>query len=276
MSAIPPRPGVAAGSHPPGSVVPAPDLFVPPARRRFILVLSLSLFVLGTIGSNVGPAWVDERPAVVLAMSSRNRNLLGSVPFIDVLPYALIGFCRILLAGVALYFLGKWYGQKAIAWTEGQIGELPAIYGWFQRAIDRAGWLMLILMPGSNLVCLMAGHRRIRTSRFLLCISLGIVLKLVVLWWGGKQFEDEIVWFLDAINDYQWWIVAALFGLTFLQSAKRVRKGLPEIIDEIETPDGVIEPHVPHHRHGATPDVDTPDPAASPDAGPGLAPGRDS
>jgi membrane protein DedA with SNARE-associated domain len=231
-------------------VIPAPDLVVSPARRRFVLVLSLSLFVLGTIGSNVGPAWVDERPVTVLLMSSRNRNLLGSVPYIDLLPYAIIGFCRVLLAGVALYFLGKWYGTKALQWAEGQIGELPAVYGWFQRAIDRAGWLMLVLMPGSNLVCLMAGHRRMRLDRFLAFISVGIALKLVVLWLGGKQFEEQIVWFLDAINGYQWWIVAGLFGVTFLQSARKVRQSLPEIVDEIETPDGVIPPHQPHHRFG--------------------------
>ena len=246
MSATPVPP---AGAYPPGSVVPAPDLQVSPGKRRFVLVLSMSLFVIGTIGSNVGPAWVDERPAIVLAMSSRNRNLLGSVPFIDVLPYSIIGFARVLLAGGALYFLGKWYGQKAIQWAEGQMGELPAIYGWFQRAIDRAGWLMVILMPGSNLVCLMAGYRRMASKLFFVCIAIGIALKLMVLWWGGKQFEDEIVWFLDAINDYQWWIVIGLFGITFLQSANKVRKGLPEMIDEIETPDGVIEPHQPHQPH---------------------------
>ncbi|MFN8020275.1 MAG: hypothetical protein U0Q03_02000 [Acidimicrobiales bacterium] len=241
MSATPP---------PPGSVVPAPDLLVSPGKRRLVLVSSIVLFIAGTFGSNVGPAWVDERPITVLILSSRNRNLLGSVPFIDVLPYTIIGFCRILAAGIALYFLGKWYGDKAIQWTEGQVGELPAIYGWFRRAVDRAGWLMLILMPGSNLVCLMAGYRRMATRSFVAFISLGIALKLAVIWWGGKQFEDQIRSFLDAINDYQWWIVGGLFAITFLQSANKVRKSLPEMVDEIETPDGVIEPHQPHHHIG--------------------------
>ena len=226
---------------PAGPVVPVPDLVVSAGKRRFILVLSGCLFVIGTFGSNVGPAWVDERPAIVLALSSRNRNLLGSVPSLDLVPYALLGFGRLLLAGVALYFLGKWYGAKAIEWTEGQVGELPAIYGWFQRAVDRAGWLMLVLMPASNLVCMMAGYRRMATQKFLLCICTGLVLKLVLLWWGGQVFEDQIVWFLDAINDYQWYIVAGLFGITFLQSARKVRSSLPEVVHEIETPDGVIE-----------------------------------
>jgi hypothetical protein len=230
-------------SHPPGSVVPVPDIVASPLRRRVVLVSSGVLFVVGTIGSNLGPAWVDEHPSLVLAMSSRNRNLLGSVPFIEPLPYALIGFIRILIAGVSLYFLGRLYGSKAIEWTEGQVGELPSIYRWFQRAVDRAGWLMLVLMPGSNLVCLMAGHRRVRLRTFMFAICAGITGKLVVLWIGGKVFEEQIRWFLDVIDDYQWYIVGGLFAISFAQSIGKMRTTVPEIVDEIETPDGVIEPH---------------------------------
>ncbi|MEN9505060.1 MAG: hypothetical protein RI958_986 [Actinomycetota bacterium] len=228
---------------PPGSVVPAPDVSASPSRRRLVLILSGLLFTVGTIGSNIGPAWVDEHPALVLVMSSRNRNLLGSVPFIDPLPYAVIGFVRIAIAAVSLYYLGMLYGSKAIEWTEGQVGELPAVYGWFQRAVDRAGWLMLVLMPGSNLVCLMAGHRRMRLRTFVIAIVVGIVGKLVTLWIGGRVFEDQIRWFLDVIDDYQWYIVGALFAISFVQSVGKMRTSVPEIVDEIETPDGVIEPH---------------------------------
>jgi len=220
-----------------------------PSARQAVLVLSMSLFVIGTIGSNVGPAWVDERPAVVLAMSSRNRNLLGSVPYIDILPYAAIGFVRVMIAAVALYLLGRWYGDTAIRWVEGQVGQLPAIYHWFQTAVDKAGWLMVVLMPGSNFVCLMAGHRRMRPALFVPLAAVGTAIKLAVLWLGGKQFEDEIVSVLEFIDRYQWWIVGGLFAITFLQSANKVRTSLPEVVDEIETPDGVVEPHVPHHRH---------------------------
>jgi len=218
-------------------------------KRRLVLTLSALLFAVGTFGSNIGPAWVDERPAVVLALSARNRNLLGSVPYIDVLPYTLLGFSRLMLAGVTLFFLGRWYGTKAISWAEGQVGELPSIYGWFQKAVDKAGWLMLLLMPASNLVCMMAGHRRMRTRVFVPFIAAGIAIKLVVLWVGGKAFEEEIISVIEFINKYQWWVVGGLFAITFLQSGNKVRKSLPEVLDEIETPDGIIEPHVPHERH---------------------------
>jgi uncharacterized membrane protein YdjX (TVP38/TMEM64 family) len=191
--------------------------------RKVVLGFTTMLFVIGTIGSNIGPALVDENPTLVISLSSRNRNLFGSVPFIDPLAYSLIGFVRVLIAGIALYLVGRWYGARALSWVEGNMGELPAIYKWTERAVDRFGWLALVAMPGSNIVCLLVGHRRMRPTPFVVLISIGIVIKLIVLWVGGKIFEDQIRSFLEAIERYQWWVVIALFGISFLQSARRGR-----------------------------------------------------
>ena len=214
----------------------APLHHVSATARRFILIASGTLFTAGTIGSNIGPALVDERPALVLALASRNRNLFGSVPFIDPVTYWLIGFSRILLAAVVLFYLGRWYGERAIGWTERQVGDLPPIYRWFEKGVSKAGWLLFIAMPGSNLVCLMAGHQRVPARRFIPLIMVGIALKLGALWAGGQAFEDQIKSFLDWIEDYQWYIVIGLFGLSFIQSARHARRDLPEIVHEIEHP----------------------------------------
>ena len=192
--------------------------------RKTVLTFTTMLFVIGTIGSNIGPALVDNHPSLVLALSSRNRNLFGSVPYIDVIPYAAIGFVRILIAGIALYLVGRWYGEKALGWVEGNLGELPAVYHWTEKAVDKGGWVALVLMPGSNVVCLLLGHKRMEAKRFIPLLSIGIVIKLIVLRLGGDQFEDQIRSFLSAIEQYQWYIVAALFGLSFFQS---MRKGRP-------------------------------------------------
>jgi len=192
--------------------------------RKAVLTFTTMLFVIGTIGSNIGPALVDNHPSLVLVLSSRNRNLFGSVPYIDVIPYAAIGFVRILIAGIALYFVGRWYGQKALGWVEGNLGELPAIYRWTEKAVDKAGSIALVLMPGSNVVCLLLGHKRMSAKRFIPLLSIGIVIKLVVLRLGGDQFEDQIRSFLSGIEQYQWYFVALLFGISFFQS---MRKGRP-------------------------------------------------
>ena len=91
-----------------------------PARRRTgrCSVAGGLLYATGTVGSNIGPALIDDHPAAVLALSSRNRNLFASVPFIDPLAYALIGFVRLLIVGVVLYYIGAWFGARALDWTE--------------------------------------------------------------------------------------------------------------------------------------------------------------
>jgi len=192
--------------------------------RKAVLTLTTMLFVIGTVGSNIGPALVDEKPRLVLLLSSRNRNLFGSVPYIDLASYISIGFVRILIAGIALYLVGRWYGTKALGWVEGNMGELPAIYKWTERAVDRAGPAILVLMPGSNIVCLLLGHRRMPPKKFVPLLMIGIAFKLAILWQGGRIFEEQIKSFLEWIEKYQWYVVVGLFAISFLQSA---RKGRP-------------------------------------------------
>ena len=189
--------------------------------RRSVLAITSGLFVLGTIGSNIGPALVDERPELVLLLSSRNRNLFGSVPYIDLLPYVLIGFFRVLAAAVALYFCGRFFGEKAVRWLEGQAGEPPRIYVWLERAVDKMGVWAVIIFPGSNVVCLLVGHRGMKPRTFLISVSIGIAIKLWVLRVLGRIFESEIRSFLDFIDEYQWWLVIGLFALSLLQGQFR-------------------------------------------------------
>ena len=196
--------------------------------RRLLVVITSLLFAAGTIGSNIGPALVDNHPILVLLLSSRNRNLFGSVPFIDALPFFTIGFFRILAAGAALYFTGRIFGERALRWTESQVGEMPRIYRWTERATVRAGWLAVLLMPGSNIVCLLVGHLRMPPKKFFALIIPGIMIRLTAVWFGGKALEDQIRSVLDWIDQYQWWIVGILFAVSFFQASRRKSPGAPE------------------------------------------------
>jgi len=200
--------------------------------RKAVLAITSLLFITGTIGSNIGPALVDEHPIPVLALSSRNRNLFGSVPFTSPTTYFIVGFLRILAAGVALYFVGRWYGDRTVRWVEDTVGEMPAVYRWLERAVDKTGGIAVVFMPGSNVVCVLLGHRKLPLKKYLPCLVLGIVIKLFLLRIGGDIFEDQVRWFLKSIERYQWWIVIALFGLSALQTRKR-RPLEPPANDEV-------------------------------------------
>jgi membrane protein DedA with SNARE-associated domain len=171
---------------------------------------------------------VDNHPALVIAMSSRNRNLFASVPYIDPFPFFAIGFVRLLAAAIALFFVGRFYGERALRWTESQVGEMPRIYRWTEAATVRAGWLAVLLMPGSNIVCLLVGHLGMAPKKFFTFITAGVIVRLIILWYGGKAFEHEIRASLKYIDKYQWWVVGILFAISFFQTARRQSPGAPQ------------------------------------------------
>ena len=195
--------------------------------RKLLVAFTSGLFVIGTIGTNIGPALVDDRPLLVLFLSSRSRNLFGSVPFIDPLPFFIVGFCRLLVAAIALFYVGRLFGERALRWTEAQVGEMPRIYRWTERATLRIGWLAAFLMPGSNIVCLLLGHLKLDPRKFIPAVASGIVFRLIVMWFGGKLFEDQIRAALDWLDAYQWWLVGGLFAITFFQASRRKSPGAP-------------------------------------------------
>ena len=195
--------------------------------RKLLVAFTSCLFVIGTIGTNIGPALVDDRPLLVLFLSSRSRNLFGSVPFIDPLPFFIVGFCRLLVAAIALFYVGRLFGERALRWTEAQVGEMPRIYRWTERATLRIGWLAAFLMPGSNIVCLLLGHLKLDPRKFIPAGASGIVFRLIVMWFGGKLFEDQIRAALDWLDAYQWWLVGGLFAITFFQASRRKSPGAP-------------------------------------------------
>jgi hypothetical protein len=105
---------------------------------------------------------------------------------------------------------------------------MPRIYRWTERATVRAGWLAVVLMPGSNIVCLLVGHLGMARAKFFTCITSGIVLRLIIMWFGGKAFESQIRSSLTYIDKYQWWVVGSLFGITLFQTARKKSPGAPE------------------------------------------------
>ena len=195
--------------------------------RKLLVAFTSCLFVIGTIGTNIGPALVDDQPLLVLFLSSRSRNLFGSVPFIDPLPFFIVGFFRLLVAAIALFYVGRLFGERALRWTEAQVGEMPRIYRWTERATLRIGWLAAFLMPGSNIVCLLLGHLKLDPRKFIPAVASGIVFRLIVMWFGGKLFEDQIRAALDWLDAYQWWLVGGLFAITFFQASRRKSPGAP-------------------------------------------------
>jgi len=209
---------------------PAP--WVRPAYHRIKLSTLLGIIGVLVVASNVGTilsaTLVNDHPVALIALSARIRHLLLAVAAgINPTAYYLVGFVRLLVPAVAFFLLGRWYGDVGLRWLERQAGGMPSTIRWVERAFARLKDLLVVLMPGSNLVCLLAGNAKLAPRRYGVLITVGIVGRLVVFWFLGKALEEPLGVVLDWIQRYQWWIVGAFVALTFVQSFRRASTMTP-------------------------------------------------
>lgn len=199
-------------------------------RRLAYLVSAFAALVACTqVGAIIFPTLIKRSPTLLLALSSRMRHLLFAVPAgINPFGYAIVGFLRLSVAAWVCYGLGYFYGDRGVLWLERQVqGDTPATFRWLQRTADRAGGALLFFMPGSNIVCVLVGQRKMRRERFALWLSLGITFRLIWLWIAAKLFDSELQRILKFIEKYQWWLVVAFFVITVLQGARKAAKNGP-------------------------------------------------
>ncbi len=208
---------------------------VPIARGRLAVLLAVigALLVASNVGTIFSASLVKDHPVALLALSARNRHLLLTVAAgIGALPYALVSFARLLAPAIPFFLLGRWYGDRGLRWLERQAGGTPASIRWVERGFDRAALPLVFLMPGSNLVCLLAGGRRIASRTFALVLAAGIAVRLAFFWFLGKALKDPLTTLIDWLTRYQWWIAGAFFALTVAQSMRRASAALAQLPDE--------------------------------------------
>jgi hypothetical protein len=205
------------------------DVAPPPRRRdprlRLLLGLYAAMYVAANIGSVLAPRMVKRNPELLIATSSRIRHLLFVVPAgISPWAYSAIGFARLLLAAAVCFLLGRWYGTKGFSWLDRQLGDQrPAALRWLEAATDRVGWLFVLLMPGSNIVCALVGHRRMGPKAFFSLVSAGIVLRLWLVWLAAQHWKTELDRILKWIGKYQWWLIGLFLAITFIQAWRRMK-----------------------------------------------------
>lgn len=183
------------------------------------------LYAAANVGSVLAPRLVRQSPDLLIALSSRIRHLLFAVPAgISPIAYSAIGFARLAAAAAVCFLLGRWYGHRGFAWLDRQLGnQRPATLRWLERATDRVGWLFVLVMPGSNVVCALVGHRKMAARTFYPLAGIGIVVRLWWVWLAAKHWEAELNDVLKWISKYQWWLVGGFFAITLYQSWRRTR-----------------------------------------------------
>lgn len=198
-------------------------------RLAYLLAAFGALVACSQVGAIIFPTLIKRSPSLLLLLSSRMRHLLFAVPAgINPFAYAIVGYIRLSAAAWVCYALGYFYGDRGVLWLERQVrGDTPATFRWLQRAADRGGPALTFFMPGSNIVCVLVGQRKMTQRRFAIWLSAGIAVRLVWLWIAAKLFDSELKAILRYIEKYQWWLVAAFFVITIVQGAYKTAKNGP-------------------------------------------------
>lgn len=192
--------------------------------------LTLAAFVGLVVCTNVaGATWaklLESSPETLLLLSSRNRYLVLALGAdVSAVAYWTIGFVRIAAAFLVCHLIGRAYSTTALQWFVKYLGVTPEALEQFDRAFDKAEWVIIPFFSGSNLIAALSGIHRTPPRRLALLLSIGIIGRLVLIWWLAQIFEEELEDFVGWLQKYSWWLVGISVALVLLVNVRNFRKG---------------------------------------------------
>lgn len=192
--------------------------------------LTLAAFVALVICTNVAGAtwakWLESSPETLLLLSSRNRYLVLALGAdVSWFGYWVIGFLRIAVAFVVCHLIGRAYADDALRWFVKYLGVTPEALEQFNRGYAKAEWVIVPFFAGSNLVAALSGVHRTPWARLVALLTIGIIGRLILIWWLAQIFDDELEDFVGWIQRYSWWAVGISVVLVVLVNARNFRRG---------------------------------------------------
>ncbi len=201
-----------------------------PSRTRLALIVApiICLVVASNVGSALFPTLVDEHPQVLIALNPINRHLVLVSHQIEFTGYLTVATLRLLAPDPFFYFLGWYYGDRAIRWMElrtTSVGRLMRrLEDWFRKA----GHVLVVIAP-NNPVSLLAGAAGMPFGVFMALNVVGTVGRVLLLYWVGDLFSGPIDWFLDLVREYRPWFLALSVGAVAFTVWREMRQGTSEI-----------------------------------------------
>ena len=171
----------------------------PRGRLALVAVPLVVLSVLGIAAAALTPWLVANAPLLLIALESRNRYLLLVSGKVDVVPFVVIGLLRRFASDPFYYLLGRWYGDRAVAWLARRTPGGGDVVGEVEQVFRRAAGPLVFLFPGA-LTCVLAGSAGMRPRRFVawnLTGSLAAVVGLRLLADAAEGPLDALVAFND-------------------------------------------------------------------------------
>lgn len=187
-------------------------------------------FVALVVCTNVAAAsWAkldNEHPLGLLLLSSRNRYLVITAPSVSgFVPWAVVGFVRLLAAAIVCHMIGRCYGDRALRWFWRFLGMPQEQVAKFEQQVAKAEWIVVPLFVGSNIVWALTGAASTSWKRLAPMFAVGAIVRLALLWWLADAFHDQLVRIINWTNRYQLWIIIVSVVLVVLANVRNFRRG---------------------------------------------------
>ncbi len=86
--------------------------------RLLVIASTVGIMISSVIAVAFAPILVRDAPVVLLLLQPTSAQMLLVSAKIDLVPFVLIATFRRLLSDLTFYLLGRWYGDRAVAWMK--------------------------------------------------------------------------------------------------------------------------------------------------------------
>lgn len=174
--------------------------------RKFVVRILIGLVLISQGAALIGDlalaGFVDSRPAWLIALNPRNRNLALATNQLDAVTYYGIGFARLVASDPVYYLLGFWYGDRALAWVRRRSRTYGPLVDEGERFFRRASYPLIFAAP-NNVVCALSAATGVKLRTFIILNLSGTVARLIVVRQLGEVFESPIQAVIDFIAEYR-------------------------------------------------------------------------
>lgn len=217
-----------------------------PSRRVLWLLLGpiIALSVAGMLADWFAPALVNDHKLLQMFLNPRNRYLAtaavgdpesGTQP-VDVVPFFVVGFLRLVLTDPLFYLLGYFYGDAGLRWMERKLegrkpdapDDEPGAIRMLEKLFAKAAYPIVLLMP-NGYICMMAGATGMRPAVFMTLNIAGTAGRLVAIRTGAHLIQDQLNAFLGFVREYQWWLTGLSVTIGVWQFLLSRRRGKSDI-----------------------------------------------
>lgn len=201
-----------------------------PSRRTLTLLIApiIGLIIASNVGDALATTLAPTHPLTLVALNSRNRNLVLVTNQLDALSYYGVATLRLLLSDPLFFLLGYWYGESAVTWMEARTRTFGSTMRQLERWFGRGGAVLVFLAP-NNIVCLLAGAAGMKLRTFVIANVAGTLVRLYLIRRVGEAFDAPIQDLLGFLSDYRVPLLVLSVLLVGATSLWELRRGEGEL-----------------------------------------------